>query len=130
MNRHLDYAIAIAKSSNVCGFHFSALIFAGKNVISCGWCREKSHPRQAKYMQYAKEYKRRNNWLHAEIHALVAAKRDVSGFDMIVTRWAEEKIKTSHPCGACFQAISIAGIRNLWYYNDETRNWICRPVGT
>ena len=116
--RHVEYATSIAKSANARGYHFGAVIFNGRDVVSTGWCQCKTHPRQAKFMRYAKSYKRSNSFLHAEVHALIAARTDVSGCDIVVARWAEGKPRDSHPCEACAQALSVAGIRRTWFFSD------------
>ncbi len=128
MWRHQNYVASIAKSANASGYHFGAVIFDGRNVISTGWCQEKSHPRQARYMRWAPEYKRNNSWLHAEMHALICARTDVAGHDMIVARWAEGKLKNSHPCPACWQAMMVAGIRGVGYWSEHANAWVYRTV--
>jgi deoxycytidylate deaminase len=128
MNSHQDYVISIAKSANASGYHFGAVIFDRRNVVSTGWCQEKTHPRQAHYMRWAHSYKRNNTWLHAEMHSLICARTDVTGCDMIVARWAINKVRTSHPCMACWQAITVAGIRRVWYWSEYDNAWVYRNV--
>lgn len=118
MCQHSELAVTLAKGANAGGFRFGAVIFKRKKIIACGWCQAKSHPKQAHYMRYAKSFKQRCNWLHAEIHALVAAKQDVSGCDIVIGRISENKVKNSYPCRACFQALLVAGIENIWYYKN------------
>ena len=121
--RHADYVTAIAKSARVLNYHFGAIVFEGRDIISAGWCQAKTHPKQARFMRFAQEYKRNNSYLHAEIHALISARRDVEGYDMAVARWSENKLKTSRPCGACHHAIIVAGIRRVWFWNETTKDW-------
>lgn len=125
--RHADYVTSIAKSANANGYHFGALIFQGRNIVSTGWCQCKSHPRQARFMRYAKSYKRNNTYMHAEIHALVSAKCDVEGCDMIVARVSNQQLQPSFPCGACHQATRAAGIRRIWYWSGY--KWIYNEGG-
>ena len=128
MHRHQDYVTSIAKSANASGYHFGAVVFDGRNVMSTGWCQEKTHPRQARYMRWAHSYKRNNTWLHAEIHSLICARADVSGCDMIVARWSANRLRTSHPCLACWQAIMAADIRRVWYWSEYDDAWVYRNV--
>lgn len=117
--RHAEYAESIAKSANAEGYHFGAIVFKGKNVVSTGWCQCKTHPKQARYMRYAKPYKRNNSYLHAEMHALIVAKDQAEGCDLIVARWANDELKCSHPCEACWKSIEHAGIRRVWFWKDN-----------
>lgn len=126
--RHVDYVTSIAKAANASGFHFGALVFNGRDVISSGWCQSKSHPAQARFMRFAKEYKRNNTFLHAEVHAIISARCDLSGYDMIVARWAEGKVKTSHPCEACWQAMIVSNIRRVWYYDETVGMWVFKKI--
>lgn len=124
--RHAEYVTSIAKSADASGFHFGALVFNRNEIISAGWCQEKSHPQQARFMKFAKSYKQTNNWLHAEIHAIIAAKQDIRGCDIAVARWAENRLKPSHPCGACWQAMLVAGIKRVWFWDE--RQWIYKYI--
>lgn len=121
--KHVDYVVSIAKSANACGYHFGAIVYKGKNIISSGWCQCKTHPKQAKFMRYAKPYKRNNSFLHAEMHSLITARGETEGCDMIVARWASGELRSSHPCGACMAALKIAGIRYVWYWSEEKKIW-------
>lgn len=124
--RHADYVTAIAKSSNAYGYHFGAIIFDRRNIVSTGWCQTKTHPKQARFMQrFAPLYKRNNTFLHAEVHALVAAKQSVMGYEMVIARWSENRLKTSRPCDACHQAITVSGINKIWFWNEQKNNWEC-----
>lgn len=124
--RHASYVTSIARSANANGYHFGAVIFRGREIISTGWCQCKTHPKQARFMKYAAAYKRNNSFLHAEIHALISAKTDVSGCDIVIARWAEDTIRDSYPCGACYQAITFSGIRRIWYWSQD--NWQCESA--
>jgi deoxycytidylate deaminase len=124
MAKHFDYCVSIARSADAQGFHFGAVIFNGSEVVSTGWCQCKSHPRQAHFMKYAKPYKQQNSWLHAEIHALVAAKRDCTNNDIVIARWAQGRLKNSFPCSACLQALSYGGIRKIWFWSEADSDWV------
>ena len=130
VDRHIESATAIAKSADADGYHFGAVIFSGKRVSSVGWCQCKSHPRQAKYMAKLPKdnYKRTNNWLHAEIHALVSAKADIEGHDIVIARWANGSCRDSLPCAACQLAISAARLRKIWFWSEKYVDWICKRV--
>lgn len=127
--RHIDTVTAIARSANARGYHFGAVIFNRRDVISVGWCQTKSHPMQARCMQRAHKdnYKSKNNFLHAEVHAIISAKLDVSGFDIIVGRYAEGIMKPSYPCKACQLAIEASGLRNIWFM-DQNNKWVMDRV--
>lgn len=123
--KHSEAVTAIARSANAHGYHFGAIIFQKKTIISAGWCQAKSHPAQARAMHSAYDhtcYKRKNSFLHAEIHAIVSAKCELDGSDIIIARWAEGQLKNSYPCKACQIAIEISGIRNVWY--TDNGKWI------
>jgi deoxycytidylate deaminase len=129
--KHAEYAEAIAKSANAEGYHFGAIVFKGYSVISTGWCQCKTHPKQARYMRYAKPYKKHNSFLHAEMHALITAKGNASGCDLIIARWADGELRPSYPCGACLEAARDEGIRNIWHYAKEPwPTWVCTPAKT
>ena len=121
--KHADYVTSIATSARVHNYHFGAIVFDGREVVSTGWCQAQTHPKQARFMRFAAEYKRNNSYLHAEVHALISARRDVDGYDMAVARWSEDKLKTSRPCPACHQAMVVAGIRRVWYWDESTDDW-------
>ena len=124
--RHVDYAISVARSANALGFHFGAVIFRGKDIISTGWCQCKTHPAQARYMQYAPKWKRRNSFLHAEMHALIVARKEARGNDMIIARIANDQLRPSHPCDACMTAVTVAGIRRIWFWNGY--EWLSKEI--
>lgn len=121
--RHANVVTSIAKSASVFNYRFGAIVFDGNEIISTGWCQAKTHPQQAKFMKFAPSFKRNNSWLHAEIHALISARRDVEGYDMAVARWSENRLKTSRPCCACHQAMLVSGIRRVWFWDEEINNW-------
>jgi len=125
--RHIDTVEAIARSANARGYHFGAIIFQKKTIISAGWCQEKSHPLQAKYNRSKNSYKSKNSWLHAEVHAIINAKNEAEGADMIIGRYADGRMKPSCPCSACMLAIEYSGIRNIWFL-DHNGNWIREKV--
>jgi deoxycytidylate deaminase len=92
-----------------------AVIFSGKRIISHGHnysCRsiKNLHPRFIKY----------NGSLHAEVNAIVKAKRDISGFDILVIRLNKrEDLMLAFPCKYCIAYLIYCGINNIFYSTNE-----------
>jgi deoxycytidylate deaminase len=76
----------------------------------------KTHPMMARYaLNLDKQYK---VYLHAEIAALVASNRKAT--DIFVARMTRDrKFAYAKPCYICEMAIREAGIKRIYYTDDE-----------
>lgn len=96
------------------------VIVSGNYVVSEGFNRLKTHPIQFRndrkvnyYSPFAK--------IHAEIDALIRSKDfDLSGCEIYLYRQDKHgSIANSRPCISCMPALSIAGIKHIFYTSTE-----------
>jgi len=97
-----------------------AVIVLGNHVVAEGFNREKSHTRQYRYdrkMKYHGIYYK----LHAEIAALVSSGQvDLTGSEIYVYREnSNGNLANCKPCVSCTQALKDAGVRHIYYTNNE-----------
>lgn len=91
-----------------------AVIFHKKTVISKGYNKpfrfsSKLHP---KYTHYP-------NSLHAEVAAILAARQDLRGLEILVIRLGRGgDLRLSLPCQHCMMYIQDTGIKRV-YYSDK-----------
>lgn len=127
LKRHAELATALARSADVNGYHFGAVVFDGPRLISTGWCRTKTHPQQAYYIgqAYRDTYKQGNTWLHAELDAILGVPKHerMPDLDILIARWAGGRLKASLPCRACALAIDKAQLRRVWTYDEHGKGW-------
>lgn len=91
-----------------------AVIVLGNYVVSKGWNQNKTHPTQFKYNRFRNVLC--HHKLHAEIHALMSTREDLSGAEIYIYR--EDKaglLAPSRPCCACYNAIKDSGISKMYY---------------
>lgn len=94
-----------------------AVVLDYKNrIISVGWNKRKTHPKQKKHAikagQPAKEY------LHAEIDALIFLPGRDKAYSIVVGRLSKNNELTySRPCPVCMRAIRESGCKWLYYTN-------------
>ena len=100
--------------------HVGAVIVIGNYVVSRGFNKTKTHPRQAK-LDREQNYHCPNAKLHAEVSALLnSGKVDLSNAEIYVYR--EDKhgnIANSKPCVSCTEALRVAGVREVFYTTTE-----------
>lgn len=127
MTRFVDLAIELARNANVKGYHFGAVLAHKRDLISVGWCREKTHPEQAHWCTRAFKdtYKENNSYLHAEMDCLVKAPNgiDLCRSTLYIARLARSRLKSSMPCLACQLAIKAYDVGELVVYSEEDRQW-------
>jgi len=94
-----------------------AVIFSKKNIISSA-C---NYPcRSAKSV--SKKYMKREKSLHAEVMAIIRARRNLNNLCMLVIRLnVRDKFKMAKPCEYCMAYIQYVGIKTV-YYSDNNGN--------
>ena len=97
-----------------------AIIVRGKRVIGTGTNKAKTHTKQAEHSKYKDDCK--SVKLHAEIAVLNNTPRDlIEGADIYILRIRrmDGSLGTSAPCSACLSACVKAGIRRIYYVEEE-----------
>jgi deoxycytidylate deaminase len=106
----INAAIKEAEKSTY-NYQMGAVIFKGKKVISVGynkgfaWSR-KLHPR----------FKKWNTSIHCESAAILNARQDLKGADILVVRVNKNgEYRNARPCKHCLMYISYVGIRRVFF---------------
>lgn len=108
INRALKLALAVCEHSEE-RYKLGAVIFKRK-PISFGYNKtNRNWPGGTTYGHWSGS-------LHAEIHALIAARSTVKGASIFVARKHERLAK---PCNACMAALKEAGIDKVYYTNGS-----------
>lgn len=109
----INKALEVAQNSDYCKHKVGAVILDKRGrIISTGFNKQKTHPLQAKYAPPEKQF------LHAEIAALVAARKD--GHTIVVARRRKDgHVGLAKPCPICAMAIADAGIKEVVYTVDD-----------
>ena len=128
VNEGIIHTLAkIAEANDDSNIRFAAAVVYRNKIISIGYNRKKSHPFQAKYAKNADAI-----YLHAEIHAIKNALREISVEDLskcelYITRVKKPESHSNHfvwglakPCCGCQRAIAEFGIKRTVYTTDET----------
>src|SRR5574343_30092 len=111
-DRILNIAIEEAMKSEY-EQRMAAVCFRKKRIISKGHndalsCDKHHHPKFRKW----------STSIHAEVAAILNAKRDLCGCDMLVIRINNNAdLRRSIPCQHCMNYLHYVGIRNVWCYN-------------
>ena len=120
----------IAEANDDSNIRFAAAVVYRNKIISIGYNRRKSHPFQAKFAKNPEAI-----FLHAEVHAIKDALRDISVEDLArcelyISRVKKPKAGDKHfvwglakPCCGCQRAIAEFGIKRTIYTCDETGNY-------
>ena len=104
-------ALIASMFSNVKQAQLGAVI-VNKRPVSTGWNQNKTHPT---YSDGEIFYT-----IHAEMHALLRAKRSVQGCDIYVFRKdAKGNYANARTCGNCLGILIEAGIKNIYYTRYE-----------
>ena len=126
----LNTLAKVAEANDDSNIRFAAAVVRGNRIVSIGVNHMKSHPFQARYAKNEMAI-----FLHAEVHAIKNALRDVdvndlSKCDIYITRVKKKKAGDKHfiwglskPCPGCERAIAEFGIRRTIYTCDETGNY-------
>lgn len=122
MNKHLNLAKKIARKSNY-RYKMSAIIFDGNRVISSGY--NKVIPCEIDTI--GSKYSNKLLFdcsIHAEMMALMRARKwDVIGKEMLVIRIRKNgSIGNSKPCNNCLSNIIGAGIKVIYFWQDNIIN--------
>jgi len=89
-----------------------SVIFDGKKILSVG-CNgirnhRKLHPKFQKFPG--------SGSIHAEIDAILKARRDLKGMSLLVVRINKQgKLMLSKPCSNCIEYLNHVGIKNVYY---------------
>jgi len=120
----------IAEANDDSNIRFAAAVVYRNKIISIGYNRRKSHPFQAKFAKNPEAI-----FLHAEVHAIKDALRDISVEDLAkcelyITRVKKPAAGDNHfvwglakPCCGCQRAIVEFGIKRTIYTCDEIGNY-------
>lgn len=88
-----------------------AVIFKGKRIYAVGYNEPSRSVRSVN--PTAQRWK---TSVHAEVTAILNAKRDLHGLDILVVRLNNKKqFMMSKPCSHCQAYIDYVGIRNIYY---------------
>lgn len=110
----------ISKAVDVCyksehSQKHGAVIFKGKRIYSMGF---NTSSRSVKSIN--KIAQRWKTSVHAEVSAILNAKRDLNGLDILVVRMNNKRqFMLSKPCINCLSYIDYCGIRNIYYSTKE-----------
>jgi len=117
--RFFKVAAAMAETSVHPHFKIGAAIVIKKTVIALGANDLRSHPLQKQYNQYRFDDDKCKHTTHAEMNALLRAKRvaiDLSDAKLFVYRKTKKgTLGNSRPCVACMNAIKDFGIKDVYY---------------
>ena len=117
MHRHLPLAISVAAQSEGVGkrkaFRVGAVLYKSKTVYSARCNQLKTHPLLAPYTKWP--------FLHAESSCIIHHGIDhCSGLDLLGVRLTPSgKLTMAKPCPTCESFMQDAGIRNVYYSNQE-----------
>ena len=123
--KFLNLALEESKQSTYTRVKIGAVIAQGNKVISKGANLSTSHPIQAYWNRVTNRLAPANN-LHAEMHALVRAKRSgesLEGATIYIARLdRNNQLSQCRPCVACMAALTNAGIHTVIHTTPENLN--------
>ena len=106
----IDKAVDAAEHSQHSSKH-GAVIFKGKKIYSIGYNQPS---RSVKSLHH-----KANKWqtsIHAEVAAILNAKRDISNLNILVVRINNKsQFLLSKPCSHCLDYLDYCGIKNVYY---------------
>lgn len=115
--KKFDIAKVAASHSEHNSVAMGAAIFKKNDLVSIGFNSYKTHSRYNKIHSYE------NNQtfvLHAEMSAILKARRDLRGCDIFVYReYKNGSLAMAKPCIACHAALLEVGIRYIYYTSPE-----------
>ena len=91
----------------------SAVIFKGKTVYSKGHNHSSRSVRSIN-----KNFCRWPTSIHAEVDAIIKAKRDLKGMSILIIRVKNNMLKLAKPCRHCLSYLTYVGIKNIYYSNN------------
>src|SRR5574343_2093612 len=88
-----------------------AVIFDKNKIVSVG-----HNTGQRSVKSLLKKFQRYPNSVHAEVAAILNAKRSVKGLDILVVRIStNNKLMLSMPCPQCLMYLKFVQLRRCWY---------------
>lgn len=91
-----------------------AVIFNKRYIISSG----RNYP--CKSVKHLKPiYSRWKGSVHAEVDAVIKARRDVRGCSMLVLRLVSTGFGMAKPCSQCYSFLEHIGIRTIFFSNEK-----------
>jgi deoxycytidylate deaminase len=108
--------LASLVATNSC-YHIQlgCVIFKGKRIVSTGYnvaCRSVRSINR-KFIKFPGS-------IHAEVAAILAAKQDLKGCDILVVRLGKMGLLAqAKPCPMCMNYLDYVGIRQVWYSDTE-----------
>lgn len=124
---YMRQAMALASASDWKRGNYRICAIASCKGKFLAWGRNsyvKTHPVQAMYARMVGMYDR--TYLHAEIHALIRAKHQVT--DVWVARVLKDGSPgLARPCPICRAAMRSAGVERVWYTTNADEV-ICEEV--
>jgi tRNA(Arg) A34 adenosine deaminase TadA len=109
----LKRAFEEAASSNYTRHPVGCVIFKGKNIAVS------SHNSVRASRKVPKRFKEFEESLHAEASAIIKAKRNLTGYSILVIRVRNGKLMNSKPCEMCQGFLDHVGIRRIFYSTNE-----------
>ena len=111
----------IARAASIHGQHESArigaAIFKKNELISVAFNSYKTHTR---FNDVNSFHINKTYVLHAEMAAILKARRDLSGCDIFVYReYKNGSTAMSRPCNACYNALAEVGIKYVYYTTKD-----------
>lgn len=113
--KYFDLAQKISELSSYGRISIGAVIVKGGGVLACGVNKRKTHPLQKKYNKY-RGFILKNDYLHAEMCAIINSRTDLRGAEMYVARRDKNgRLSLCRPCEACIKAMKDNGITGVYY---------------
>lgn len=116
---YYDFAIKLALREAEQSTHdkarHGAVIFRKKSLISS------AHNKPFAWTnRLSKEFRKWNHGIHAEAAAILSARQDLRGADILVLRLGRGgAIRLSKPCSFCAAYLQYVGIRTVIYSNEN-----------
>lgn len=120
--RFFGIARSVAITSTHHKVHIGCVLVKGRDVLSVGVNKEKTHPKQMHYDKFRlfddPELCKHN--IHAELDAIIKAKHIPKGTSIYVYRVKRDGSPgVCRPCVACINLIKDSGIKDIFYTTNE-----------
>ena len=111
----LSVAQRVAQGSEHDHYRLGAIITRGNRIISVGWNKNKTHPRQLPYLKEGKQVTTKS--VHAELDAIIGVPVHLlRGSTIYVARiLANGSTGLAKPCASCRKIIEAANIKKIVY---------------
>ena len=111
----IDTAIKCANDVSLCRFRHGCVIYDKRgNIISTGF-------NKVRFNSYLSRYNYPKCLLHSESDAILKARCDLKGMNLLVIRLGKHKLCNSKPCVHCMAMILECGVKHV-YYSDIDGN--------